>query len=376
MHLLPYIVIGLFALAAVLSLIFILLYTRVKRERLMSRVGKAIGFRLVEEDPGLEELFDTFKLLQTKTDARFSNLIIRTIEDTTIVIGDLICQGTGSSEKRLMHHTAVILRHPLLHLPHCLVNALGIADAGALTLTPGEQLEFTDDAQFSERFRAQAELADVGRDFLGPKLRKWFVDHHRGSPFSMESRGDTVVTLDDPGNAIAQYEDLLRRTTKLRSLLVSGKGTEAKGRKLPLEHRVALIAEQYSHMISDDQIFFAPGIPKRRLEGAWQSFVTSGSSEQEPLVLVDDTSLGSARNGLLLTDRRVFARSDNGEPVSFKIGELQGVEHSQKLHKQCLMVGDQKLVHVSLPGMEAMRTIAEMLNDIGKLVQAEEKGAD
>ena len=64
------------------------------------------------------------------------------------------------------------------------------------------------------------------------------------------------------------------------------------------------LLEKYSLELNDDFIYIKPNIPKDKLEKAILSY-GDGLSEEDVLLFIDNTVLGSAKHGLILTDNKV-----------------------------------------------------------------------
>lgn len=70
------------------------------------------------------------------------------------------------------------------------------------------------------------------------------------------------------------------------------------------------IAEAYykdvSHLFNKDHLFITKNIPEKKLAGALRKYVKGMSSDEFPLLLLDDTAFGSAKEGCLLTNKALY----------------------------------------------------------------------
>lgn len=130
--------------------------------------------------------------------------------------------------------------------------------------------------------------------------------------------------------------------------------------------KVKDIVSQYSAQIKDSKIFFAPNIPENKLSNAVQSYAAVGNDE-EHLALVDNTSLGSAKEGLLLTNRRIYSRGSDGKQHSFALQEIQSITFKPSWLAGALTkvsVNDTLLLGGIIPSNTAMEQFCQMLRDI------------
>jgi len=58
-----------------------------------------------------------------------------------------------------------------------------------------------------------------------------------------------------------------------------------------------------------DRLFFMEEIPKKKLENAKKSYARGVEMGEVPVFLWDDTVFGSAKDGFLLTDRRLYQKN-------------------------------------------------------------------
>jgi len=87
--------------------------------------------------------------------------------------------------------------------------------------------------------------------------------------------------------------------------------------------------EKYSLRLKDPAVFCKPDIPLKKLGNAIHSYASSIQID-DVLVLVDDTFFGSAKDGLIITADRIFAKEIASKPISFSLASITGIGVEQK----------------------------------------------
>ena len=109
--------------------------------------------------------------------------------------------------------------------------------------------------------------------------------------------------------------------------------------------------------ISDEHIFTAPDIPENKLSAALMSYAPN-VLPQEVLVLVDNTVWGGAKEGLIVTRKKLYAKAFLSSPVSQPLRRDTKLEYSDT---QELMVNGAHFVSLVLPGKSAMQKLTEAI---------------
>ncbi len=109
--------------------------------------------------------------------------------------------------------------------------------------------------------------------------------------------------------------------------------------------------------ISDVHIFTAPDIPENKLSAALMSYAPD-VLPQEVLVLVDDTVWGGAKEGLIVTRKKLYAKAFLSSPVSQPLRLDTKLEYSDTKE---LMVNGAHFVSLVLPGKSAMQKLTEAI---------------
>jgi len=80
-----------------------------------------------------------------------------------------------------------------------------------------------------------------------------------------------------------------------------------------------------------DRLFFMEGIPPKRLANAKQSYAQGFEADEVPIFLWDDTVFGSAKDGFLLTDRRLYQKNFTEDASSSELSEIVDFDISTKV---------------------------------------------
>jgi hypothetical protein len=83
-----------------------------------------------------------------------------------------------------------------------------------------------------------------------------------------------------------------------------------------MEKTVISIVESYKAKLKSGSIFFAPNVPPKKLKNALNVYAGKAVFE-EILVLIDCTVFGSAKDGVLITNERIYAHDTWGESNSY-----------------------------------------------------------
>ena len=75
---------------------------------------------------------------------------------------------------------------------------------------------------------------------------------------------------------------------------------------------------------SSDNIYFAPVIPNKKLQGA-MSYLPHGVNPSEVLMLIDDTVFGSAKVGMCLTAKGIFYKASFEDEKAYLFEHIQTI---------------------------------------------------
>lgn len=172
---------GFLALIAVLAVFG---HLQVKRRREdFKALAQREGFSYAQQD--LESVLDLgrgFKLFQEGTNRRACNVLTGRISEVTGVLADF--HYTTGSGKHAQNHqiTVCLIHHPRLHLPEAFLRRqVAVFDALGKWFG-GQDLNFDDDPQFSNRFVLQGHDEPATRTLFNPEVRSWCVSQAEQHP--------------------------------------------------------------------------------------------------------------------------------------------------------------------------------------------------
>ncbi|OGV67193.1 MAG: hypothetical protein A2283_06100 [Lentisphaerae bacterium RIFOXYA12_FULL_48_11] len=122
------------------------------------------------------------------------------------------------------------------------------------------------------------------------------------------------------------------------------------------------IVQKYSKLINDEYIFFTPQIPRKKLDNALGSYAKRAESS-EILALVDNSPLGSAKDGALLTSATLYAHSDWLE--SERKVDLVDIKNVSFV-KRDMHINDARFLNYSFPEQDSMQKFAEMITELAQ----------
>lgn len=128
--------------------------------------------------------------------------------------------------------------------------------------------------------------------------------------------------------------------------------------------KTKIIVESYSERIRDRRIFFRPNIPAKKLNNALKKY-SPGANKEEVLVLIDNTTAGSAKHGALLTGDTIYANNIMKSAKNLKLRTIKDVyfAEDQGANKR-LYINDEAFLNECSPKKAAMLLFAEMLREM------------
>lgn len=129
----------------------------------------------------------------------------------------------------------------------------------------------------------------------------------------------------------------------------------------------------YIAKIKDSHIYFSPNIPPGKLRNATTKYAHLTEGEQ-PLVLIDNTAFGGAKDGALLTDVRFYAHNTVESPQSFELADIEAVLFAESLVSK-LYINDMKFLEINFPEGPGMQGFARMLREIIKVFRPDRSDA-
>ncbi len=363
MDMLPYLLLGLLAIGA-LFVGLMLLYTTLRdRNRLLLCVADALAFRVVEDDREIQERLSAFRLTKRRSEPRYERLLMRTLDDTTLLFGDLYFAAAGAHELE----TAVVVRSPLFQFPECVMVRRQVEDDSPSVAEAADSMAFLKGTSLIERFHVEADHEASATQILGAGMQRWLMEQSRAKHFSLETRNDMVLILTVPALTVIDFEVLFGHVVKLERLLIALAGHAEDGGGCGSQRRLRDVVSAYAQRIVDERVFFAPGLPNRRVRKAWETFVSDQSVEQEVWVLVDDAPMRDGSAGLVITDRGVYARGRSGPAVFRPLSGWAEVSCEGGLQGQQIKIEGEEWVRLRYITEGAARLLAECLGEMGRV---------
>lgn len=133
---------------------------------------------------------------------------------------------------------------------------------------------------------------------------------------------------------------------------------------------VESIVQKYVSRIRDKHVYFSPNIPAKKLESAIAAYASQARFEK-PLLLIDNTIFGNAKDGLLLTASRVYSHNIMEEAQVVCLDSIEGINWNEGILNSHLLVNGTKFYENSLPSNESMRFLAFLLAEIAAIYHPE-----
>ncbi|HAV3581668.1 molecular chaperone DnaJ [Acinetobacter baumannii] len=113
---------------------------------------------------------------------------------------------------------------------------------------------------------------------------------------------------------------------------------------------------------SSDNIYFAPVIPNKKLQGA-MSYLPHGVNPNDVLMLVDDTVFGSAKVGMCLTAKGLFYKASFEDEQVYLFEHIQRVDADIGMMTSSILINGQDELSFSQLDKGAVRALVAFLND-------------
>lgn len=113
---------------------------------------------------------------------------------------------------------------------------------------------------------------------------------------------------------------------------------------------------------SSDNIYFAPVIPNKKLQGA-MSYLPHGVSPNNVLMLIDDTVFGSAKVGMCLTAKGLFYKASFEDEQTYLFEHIQQVEANIGVITSSILINGRDELNLSQLDKGIVRTLVAFLNE-------------
>lgn len=111
-----------------------------------------------------------------------------------------------------------------------------------------------------------------------------------------------------------------------------------------------------------DNIYFAPVIPNKKLQGA-MSYLPHGVSPNEVLMLIDDTVFGSAKVGMCLTAKGLFYKASFEDEQAYPFEHIQRIEADIGILTSSILINGHDELNFSQLDKGVVRTLVAFLNE-------------
>jgi len=126
------------------------------------------------------------------------------------------------------------------------------------------------------------------------------------------------------------------------------------------------IVERYKNKIFDGKIYFYPDIPQKKLKNVFKTYADIGN--ETPLVLIDDTVFGSAKAGLILTNKAIYIKDSNSKSsFSCLLNNIEQVTFKSYVILNKLTINDTLTIDFTQPDKKSLSLFSEMLQEINGL---------
>ena len=100
--------------------------------------------------------------------------------------------------------------------------------------------------------------------------------------------------------------------------------------------------------IHNEKLFFFEQIPSDKLENARESYA-SFTSEEDVILLYDDTVFGSAKDGFLLTSRRLYQKNMTELSRAVKLSNIEDITIKHRMLSSLMSVhSDEGIINIIL----------------------------
>ncbi|MEI1746569.1 molecular chaperone DnaJ [Acinetobacter baumannii] len=113
---------------------------------------------------------------------------------------------------------------------------------------------------------------------------------------------------------------------------------------------------------SSDNIYFAPVIPNKKLQGA-MSYLPHGVNPNDVLILIDDTVFGSAKVGMCLTAKGLFYKASFEDEQAYLFEHIQKVEADIGIMTSSVLINGHDELSFSQLDKGVVRALVAFLNE-------------
>jgi hypothetical protein len=135
-----------------------------------------------------------------------------------------------------------------------------------------------------------------------------------------------------------------------------------------MEEEIQEILATYRSSINDDKILFSPHISPKKLTNAVSEF-GGNDGVDDVLALIDSTTFGSAKDGLLLTRSALHVHNMLEAPFHVLLSDIKDVQFQGGLLESVLKINGTYVFRTNMPKKSHVALFAEMLIAIVDIVK-------
>lgn len=199
-------------------IIWLAWYFQKRRREAWQFLADKLGLAYLRENASILMQFSGFKIFGLGRARRAFNVVSGKFRSAELVLTDYQ-YVTGSGKNRHTHsQTLCIVKSDRLQLPHSFLRKqMAIFDYLG-KLFGGQDINFPEDADFSNAFVLQGHNESATQALFGPDVRAYFL-RFKGARLQFECSGNTLLLHHGRRLSIAQVEELIERSFEMVNLL-------------------------------------------------------------------------------------------------------------------------------------------------------------
>lgn len=121
--------------------------------------------------------------------------------------------------------------------------------------------------------------------------------------------------------------------------------------------------ENHPDIENFERTFFAPNIPSKKLQNAINKYA-SEIAPKDVLILLDETVLGSAKEGLLVTEDVIYCKSIGQKIKAVKLKDIAEISHQSKFTGRFLCINNENFIPISQAKQNEVETLIKFIEKI------------
>ncbi len=128
-----------------------------------------------------------------------------------------------------------------------------------------------------------------------------------------------------------------------------------------MSEQIQEFTEKLRAGIDDSYIFFGDAIPKKKLHNALAAYAQLADDEV-PVALIDNTFFGSAKEGAVITNTKIWTRNQGGGMQSVSWGDIKSVQFEEG-GTSWLLINGGKFLQSNMPEKSSIRLLSSLLQE-------------